>query len=196
MIKRLFDILTSFLALFILSPLLLLISILISLFSKGSVFFQQRRVGKDESVFLIYKFRTMKSGSHGKGLLTIGQNDPRITWIGHILRRFKLDELPQLMNVLMGDMSIVGPRPEVEKYVQLYTDKQKEVLSIRPGITDFASIKYVNESDLLSKFNDPEEQYVTVIMPNKLSLNLQYVRKHNIFLDLKIIAMTFIKILK
>jgi lipopolysaccharide/colanic/teichoic acid biosynthesis glycosyltransferase len=172
---RLFDILFSFIGLLILFPFFILIAILIKLGSAGPVFFIQQRVGKDNVDFNLIKFRTMKANSDKKGLLTVGGRDPRITGIGYFLRKFKLDELPQLINVLAGDMSLVGPRPEVRKYVELYTDEQKKVLSVRPGITDNASLDYFNENELLARSNEPEQTYIKEIMPAKLNLNMKFI---------------------
>lgn len=192
--KRLFDILFSLLALILISPFLALISVLILLTSKGPVFYRQVRVGKDGVDFKIFKFRTMYTGSDKGSLITIGGRDHRITPFGYWLRKYKLDELPQFINVLKGDMSIVGPRPEVRRYVQMYSEEQSQVLSVRPGITDYASIMFSHESDLLAKASDPEKEYITNIMPAKLKLNLEYIRNRSFSEDLKIIAQTAGKI--
>nr|WP_305049818.1 sugar transferase [Elizabethkingia bruuniana] len=141
------------------------------------------------------KFRTMHPGSFAKGAITIGDRDPRVTNVGYYLRKYKFDELPQLFNVLIGEMSFVGPRPEVEKYTVLYNETQKEVLSVRPGITDYASIKYRNESEILAQSSNPEKTYIEVIMPEKLNINLAYIKDNNIFKDVKIIFETFIAIM-
>ncbi|MBK6523250.1 MAG: sugar transferase [Sphingobacteriaceae bacterium] len=172
---RLFDIIFSFLGLIILLPFFVLIAVCIKLSSAGPIFFIQQRVGKDNIDFKLIKFRTMKMDADKKGLLTVGGRDPRITGIGYFLRKFKLDELPQLINVLFGDMSLVGPRPEVRKYVDLYTVEQKRVLIVRPGITDSASLEYFNENELLSKSSDPEKTYIGEIMPAKLQLNMKFI---------------------
>ncbi len=172
---RLFDIVFSFVGLLILLPFFILIAICIKLSSSGPVFFIQQRVGKANSDFKLIKFRTMKINSENQGLLTVGGRDPRITGIGYSLRKFKLDELPQLINVLIGDMSLVGPRPEVRKYVDLYTVEQKKVLNVRPGITDNASLEYFNENELLAKSNDPEQTYIKEIMPAKINLNMKFI---------------------
>ncbi|HYG51386.1 MAG TPA: sugar transferase [Flavobacteriales bacterium] len=193
--KRVFDILCSFTGLIILSPFLILISMAVALTSRGGVFFSQVRVGKNNRDFYLYKFRTMRMGSEQKGQLTVGSRDSRITRVGYFLRKFKLDELPQLFNVLLGDMSLVGPRPEVRKYVDLYTEEQKKVLRVRPGITDYASLEYFEESDLLAKSANPEKTYVDLIMPEKLRINLGYIDKASLGEDLKIIFKTLGRIL-
>ena len=154
--KRIFDLLFSFLGLVILSPFLLVIAILIVIDSKGDIFYLQQRVGKDNKDFNIFKFRTMRPNSDKQGLLTVGAKDSRITKIGVFLRKYKIDELPQLINVLIGNMSFVGPRPEVRKYVDLYNSEQKKVLTVKPGITDYASIEYSKENELLAKSENPE----------------------------------------
>jgi lipopolysaccharide/colanic/teichoic acid biosynthesis glycosyltransferase len=177
-------------------PFFVLIALLIAVSSKGGVFFKQKRVGKNNVDFWLYKFRTMKPDSESKGLITVGGRDNRITRIGYFLRKFKLDEFPQLINVLKGDMSIVGPRPEVRKYVAMYSDEQLKVLSVRPGLTDIASIQFLNENELLGKSNNPEKTYVEEVMPAKLSLNLIYIQKQNFWYDLSLIIKTIGKIVK
>lgn len=196
MIKRLFDILSSLVVLILGFPFFVIISILILLDSKGGVFFKQNRVGKNFKTFNLLKFRTMKINSESLGQITIGERDPRVTNIGFWLRKFKLDEFPQLINVLMGDMSIVGPRPEVPKYVKLYNDEQKEVLSVRPGLTDYASLEYINENEILAKSNNPNETYINDIMPKKLELNLKYVENNSLLIDFKLILNTIFRIFK
>jgi len=196
MLKRLFDIIVSLIFICILSPLLIIIAVAIKLGSKGNIFYLQERMGLNGKVFKIFKFRTMVPNADKSGLLTIGQNDSRITRIGKILRNYKVDELPQLFNVLIGDMSIVGPRPEVKKYVDLYTSEQRRVLTVQPGITDYASIQYVNESELLQKFDNPEEAYINEIMPHKLQLNLYYIDNRSLKTDISIIFATIIHIFK
>jgi lipopolysaccharide/colanic/teichoic acid biosynthesis glycosyltransferase len=189
--KRCFDLFFSSLGIAFLSPFYIFISIIIKISSKGPVIFQQERIGKFGRPFSILKFRTMVQDSEQLGpQITLGNSDQRITEIGKILRRTKIDELPQLFNVWLGEMSFVGPRPEVEKYVKLYTDKQKEVLTLRPGITDLASIEFRNESELLEGQSDPEQFYITEIMPKKLDLNLEYVKQQNLKLDIKLIFKT------
>ena len=190
MIKRIFDILFSLTGLILLSPVFIVISILIKFDSKGPVLYKQTRVGRNNKDFKLLKFRTMNSGSDSKGLLTVGGRDPRITKTGYYLRKFKLDEFPQLINVLYGEMSFVGPRPEVRKYVDLYTEDQKKVLDVSPGITDVASIKYKNENDLLEKAEDPEKYYIEKIMPDKIKLNLEYINERSFFKDFKVILRT------
>lgn len=194
--KRLFDIFFSLLGLVILFVPLLFIAILISLDSRGGIFYKQIRVGKDGTDFNLLKFRSMKTDADKAGLLTIGGRDNRITNIGYSLRKYKIDELPQLINVLLGDMSLVGPRPEVRKYVDLYNSEQKQVLSVKPGITDYASIEYSNENEILGKAENPEEVYINEIMPAKLKLNLKYIEEQGIATDLKIIFRTIGKIMR
>ncbi len=196
MLKRCFDLLMSGLGLLVLSPLFVLMALWIKCDSKGSVFYRQVRVGRHGKDFRLFKFRSMRVGSDRKGLITVGGHDPRITRSGYFIRKYKLDELPQLINVFIGDMSLVGPRPEVRKYVDLYTPKQRHVLDVRPGITDPASIRYRNENELLGAADDPERYYVDVILPDKLRLNLDYVARHSFGHDLSIIFQTFAAILK
>lgn len=193
--KRLFDIVSSGTGLILLSPVLLFLAIWIKLDSRGPVFYRQVRVGKNGRDFKIYKFRSMRQGADKKGLITIGGRDPRVTRSGYYIRKYKLDEFPQLINVLKGDMSIVGPRPEVRKYVNLYTKEQLKVLSVKPGITDMASIKYRNENELLEKADDPDRMYVEVIMPDKLKYNLEYIKKQSFLYDMKLAFLTFKEIL-
>ncbi len=190
MIKRMFDIIFSFLGLILLLPLLLLIALLIKLESKGSLFYLQTRVGKHNKDFKIFKFRTMFVGSDQKGLLTLGDRDPRITKTGFFLRKYKLDELPQLINVFIGNMSFVGPRPEVRKYVNYYSQEDLIILSVKPGITDYASIVYRNEAELLKGVNNPEQFYIETIMPEKIKWNKKYINSHNLLTDFKIIFKT------
>ncbi len=180
----------------ILSPFFLLIAILVKFSSRGPVFFLQDRVGMNEKIFRIIKFRTMHLDSESKGELTVGSRDPRVTSIGYILRKFKLDELPQMINVLNGDMSLVGPRPEVPKYIRLYNPEQMEVLKVRPGITDNASIKFRNENELLKNASDPEEYYIQKIMPEKLNINLEYIHTRTFFSDIGVLWRTFLSIFR
>lgn len=194
MIKRLFDIFFSFFGLLILLPFFILIGLIIVIDSKGGIFYQQIRVGKSNKEFGLYKFRTMKPDSDKKGLLTVGGRDPRITSIGYYLRKYKLDELPQLINVFIGDMSLVGPRPEVRKYVDMYSKEQQRVLLVKPGITDYASIEYFNENELLGKSDNPEQTYINEVMPAKLKINLKYIEEYSILTDFKIIFKTIGKI--
>lgn len=188
--KRIFDIVASGCGLIVLSPLFLILAIWIKLDSKGSVFYRQVRVGRNNRDFRIFKFRSMREGSDQGSLVTIGGHDSRITRSGYILRKFKLDELPQLINVFVGDMSLVGPRPEVRHYVDFWTPEQMHVLDVRPGITDPASIKFRNENDLLDKADNPEEYYINVIMQEKIRLYLEYVENHNLWYDIKLIFQT------
>lgn len=192
--KRLFDIIASFIGLFILTPLLLMLMLWVGLSSKGGVFYLQERIGQYGKPFRLFKFRTMYTGADKKGLLTVGGRDPRITPIGYYLRKYKLDELPQLLNVFIGDMSLVGPRPEVKKYVDLYTPEQRKVLNVKPGITDYASLEYFEESELLAKSNQPEKTYIEEIMPAKLMLNERYIFEAGIKTDIKIIFRTIARI--
>lgn len=194
--KRAFDLIFSLFGIAVLLPVYLIIALLISVDSKGGVIYRQERTGKYGKTFRVLKFRTMRPDSFNKGALTVGSRDPRITNIGYYLRIYKLDELPQLFNVLFGDMSFVGPRPEVEKYTNLYTEEQRKVLQVRPGITDYASIKFRNENDLLSASEDPEKLYIEEIMPEKIHLNLLYINDNNVFKDIKIIIDTFQAIIK
>ncbi|MBR5782434.1 MAG: sugar transferase [Bacteroidales bacterium] len=194
--KRIFDIIASGLGLVVLLPVFLLISIWIKLDSKGPVFYRQVRVGKNNKDFKIFKFRSMYVDSDKGSLVTIGGRDPRITRSGYFIRKYKLDELPQLMNVFVGDMSLVGPRPEVRHYVNYWTEEQMHVLDVRPGITDPASIKYRNENELLEGAEDPEKYYIETIMQEKIKLYLEYVEKSSFFYDMKIIFKTFWTIIK
>ncbi len=194
MAKRLFDILVSLLGLAILSPFLIILSLCIVLESKGGVFYRQTRVGKNNRDFKIYKFRSMRSGSDKKGLLTVG-NDNRVTKVGKFIRKYKLDEFAQLINVLKGDMSLVGPRPEVRKYVDLYTDEQRQVLKVKPGITDYASIEYFDENTLLGQSEAPEKTYIEEIMPHKLKLNQKYINTPTLKHDIILIYKTLLKII-
>jgi lipopolysaccharide/colanic/teichoic acid biosynthesis glycosyltransferase len=194
--KRIFDIFFSFIGLLILLIPFLIISIIIALDSPGGVFYRQLRVGKDGKDFKLLKFRSMRTDADKAGLLTIGGRDSRVTRIGYYIRKYKIDELPQLINVLKGDMSLVGPRPEVRKYVDIYDTQQLRVLTVKPGITDYASIEYSNENELLGKAEDPEQVYINEIMPAKLKLNLKYIEEQGIFTDLKIIFKTVFKILR
>ncbi len=190
MLKRISDILLSGAGILVLSPLLLLIFFAVKASSPGPAIYRQKRVGRYNTDFEVFKFRSMYTGSDRKGLLTVGDSDPRITGVGSILRKYKLDELPQLFNVLKGDMSIVGPRPEVRKYVELYDENQRKVLDVRPGITDLASIKYRNENEILSGKTDPEDHYIRHIMPDKIRMNLEYISDRSVLKDMKVILKT------
>ena len=193
---RFFDILFSIIGLVLLSPLFTVLYLLIRIESQGGGFYSQERIGKNGKPFKLYKFRSMRIGSDKKGLITIGEKDNRITKTGFILRKYKLDELPQLWNVFIGDMSLVGPRPEVKKYTDLYTEEQKQVLQVRPGITDWASIKYVDENKILGESKDPDDAYVNLIMPNKIKLNMVYIQHQTLGEYFKIIFTTFKEIVR
>ena len=194
--KRLFDMVAAATGLILLCPLFAIIAVLIKWDSDGPVFFKQSRIGRHFRPFFIYKFRTMLSDATATGaLLTVG-DDPRITRVGRWLRRAKLDELPQLINVLTGDMSLVGPRPEVDRYVRLFRTEYAEILQVRPGITDLASLKYRGESTLLARSTTPEEEYVTRILPDKLRLGQQYVRELSLGRDVMLIARTLAAVVR
>ena len=190
MLKRAFDIIFSFLGLLVLSPLFLIIAILIKRDSKGPVFFRGKRVGKDGKLFKIYKFRTMVVDAGKLGGPSTPDDDPRITKAGRFIRKYKIDELPQLINVLKGEMSLVGPRPEVEEYVKLYSEEEKAILSVLPGVTDYASIWNPNEGKVLAGSEDPEKAYMEKIWPEKQRLRLEYARGHSLWIDFKIILKT------
>lgn len=194
--KRIFDIVASGLGLIVLSPLFLVLAIWIKLDSKGPVFYRQVRVGYKNKDFRIFKFRSMRVGSDKGSLVTIGGHDPRVTRSGYFIRKFKFDELPQLINVFLGDMSLVGPRPEVRHYVDYWTPEQMHVLDVRPGITDPASIKFRNENELMEQAEDPEKYYIEVIMQEKIKLYLEYVEKHSFLYDIGLIFKTFFVIVK
>ena len=194
--KRLFDILLSGIGLLIISPVFLIVAIWIKLDSPGPIFYRQVRVGRYNKDFRIFKFRSMRIGSDKGSLVTIGGRDSRITRSGYFIRKFKIDELPQLINVLVGDMSLVGPRPEVRHYVNYWTEEQMHVLDVRPGITDPASIKFRNENELLAQAEDPEKYYIEVIMQEKIKLYLDYVKKNSLCYDIKLIFQTFWVIIK
>lgn len=194
MAKRLFDIVSSGIGLLCLAPVFVVMAIWIKLDSRGPVFYRQTRVGRYGHDFRIFKFRSMRVGSDKGRQITVGERDPRITRSGYFIRRYKIDELPQLINVFLGDMSVVGPRPEVRKYVDLYSEEQRKVFQVRPGITDLASIKYRNENELLSQVDDPDTYYIDVIMPDKLAINLEYIRHQSFMGDIKIIFNTLFKI--
>jgi len=195
LLKRIFDIISSLFGLILLSPFIIIIAILIKLDSKGPIFFKQVRVTKNGREFKIFKYRTMKIGSDKYSQITVGK-DSRITKIGDFLRKYKLDEIPQLINVLIGDMSLVGPRPEVPKYIALYTEEQREILKVRAGITDYASIEFSNENDILANEVDPEKAYIEKIMPRKIELNKKYLSEISVMTDIKIILLTIKRILK
>lgn len=196
LLKRILDIIFVLWLLSWIWPFLLIIAIWVKSDSDGPIFYLQERVGKDGKVFKLMKFRTMAVGSDKSGLLTVGNADCRITESGKFLRKYKLDEMAQLFNILLGEMSIVGPRPEVQKYVNLYTEEQRKVLSVLPGLTDYASIEYIDEDALLGAAEDPEKLYVEEIMPKKLALNLKYIKEQSLGTDLSIIIKTVEKIVK
>lgn len=192
--KRLFDVMASGLGLLVLFPLFLFVALWIKLDSPGPVFYRQVRVGRHNKDFRIFKFRSMRVGADKGSLVTIGGRDPRVTRSGYIIRKFKIDELPQLINVFVGDMSLVGPRPEVRHYVDYWTPEQMHVLDVRPGITDPASIKFRNENELMDKADNPECYYINVIMQEKIKLYLEYVRNNSFWYDIKLIFRTFVVI--
>lgn len=194
--KRLFDVLASGLGLLVLSPLFLVLALWIKFDSKGPVFYRQVRVGRNNKDFRIFKFRSMRVGADKGSLVTIGGHDPRVTRSGYFIRKFKFDELPQLINVFLGDMSLVGPRPEVRHYVDYWTPEQMHVLDVRPGITDPASIKFRNENELMGQADDPEKYYIEVIMQEKIRLYLEYVHNHSFLGDIGLIFKTFWTIVK
>jgi lipopolysaccharide/colanic/teichoic acid biosynthesis glycosyltransferase len=194
--KRIFDITVSILVLLAFSPIGALIAISIALSSRGGVFYRQLRIGKNGNAFELLKFRTMRKDAEALGQLTVGMRDPRITKVGYFLRRTKLDEFPQFINVLMGDMSIVGPRPEVKKYVDLYTDAQRCILDVKPGITDYASLEYFKENEVLGASENPERTYIEEVMPAKIALNMKYIENPGLKQDLKIMWRTFVKMIK
>ena len=194
--KRIFDVVFSLIILLLFLPIGIIISTLILLSSKGGVFYRQERIGRNKRPFFLIKFRSMRIDSDKKGKLTVGMNDNRITKVGLFIRKFKLDEFPQFINVLIGDMSIVGPRPEVEEYVNLYSEKELKILDVKPGITDYASLEYFRENELLAKSKDPEKTYINEIMPNKIALNYKYLKNPTLLHDFKIIFKTILKIIK
>jgi len=194
-LKRIFDIVVSLIILILFFPIGIIISLWILLESKGGVFYKQERIGKDGVPFKMFKFRSMRKDADKAGNLTVGMRDPRITRSGYFIRKYKLDEFPQFINVLKGDMSIVGPRPEVREYTDLYTDEQRKILSVKPGITDYASLEYFKENELLGQSADPHRTYIEEIMPAKIELNMKYIKDPGIVRDLKIMWKTFLKII-
>jgi len=193
---RLCDILSSLFGLLLLSPLFLIVALWIVIDNPGPVFYRQQRVGKDGKDFGLLKFRSMRVGADKTSLITVGDRDPRVTRAGYYIRKYKLDELPQLWNVLKGDMSLVGPRPEVRRYVDLYTPEQRKVLSVRPGITDYASIEYIDENRLLAQSADPDKTYIEEIMPAKIALNMRFINHRTVGEYMKIIFLTITKIIR
>lgn len=195
MLRRLTDITVSLLALIILSPVFVMLLLINTVSTVGHPFFCQKRVGKHGRPFRMLKFRTMKRDAEQQGQLTIGR-DKRVTSFGRFLRRFKFDEWPQLFNVLVGQMSLVGPRPEVFKYVSMYNEEQRSVLNWKPGLTDPASLRYINESELLATFDDPEQGYVSRVMPEKLRMNLEYLRSRTWASDMRVLMRTVARVIK
>ncbi|MFK8046282.1 MAG: sugar transferase [Crocinitomicaceae bacterium] len=195
LIKRFFDIISSVIVVLLLFPFLLIIACLIIFNSKGGAFYKQKRIGINQKPFFLLKFRSMRTTNVAGAEITIG-NDPRITRIGAFIRRYKIDELPQLINIIKGDMSVVGPRPEVQQYVNLYSDEQLKVLKVKPGLTDYASLKYFNEQEILGKAEDPHQAYVEMMMPKKLNLNLKYISEISFKTDFIIICKTILRIVK
>ena len=193
---RFFDFILSLVGLVVLAPIFIVLAVWIKIDSMGPVFYKQIRVGQNGKDFGLFKFRSMVVDADKKGLITVGGRDPRITRSGYFIRKYKLDELPQLINVLVGDMSLVGPRPEVRKYVDLYTDEQQKVLSVKPGITDYASIEYMDENEILGKSSDPEKTYIEEIMPEKIKYNMKYIQNKNVSEYFKIIFLTLLKIVR
>jgi len=192
---RFFDFIFSLISLIFLMPLFIILAVLIKLDSKGPVLFKQIRVGKDGKDFTLFKFRSMFINAEQGGLITVGERDPRITKIGYFLRKYKIDELLQLVNVLIGDMSFVGPRPEVPRYVKLYSSEQRKILTVKPGITDYASIYFIHENELISKSNDPEKTYITVILPAKINYNMIFINNQTVSEYFKIILLTIRKLI-
>ena len=193
---RFCDIVLSCLGLLLLSPLFVVVAVWIVIDNPGPIFYRQMRVGKDGKDFGLLKFRSMRIGADKESLITIGEHDSRITRAGYYIRKYKLDELPQLWNVLVGDMSLVGPRPEVRKYVDMYTDEQRQVLTVRPGITDYASIEYIDENRLLAPAEDPDRTYIEEILPAKIALNMRYIKHQTLGEYMKIIFLTLAKIIR
>lgn len=194
--KRIFDFIVALIILLIFFPIGLILGLIIVFTSSGGIFYRQERIGQFGKPFKIFKFRTMRRNADKLGKLTVGMRDPRITAIGYFIRKYKLDEFPQFINVLIGEMSIVGPRPEVKEYVDLYTEEQREVLNVKPGITDYASLEYFKENELLGQSEDPQKTYIEEIMPAKIALNKKYIANPTIGQDLKIMWMTFLKMVK
>ena len=194
--KRAFDLVFSLVILILFLPFGLIISILILFSSPGGVFYRQERIGKNGVPFMLYKFRSMRTNADQSGRLTVGMKDSRITGVGGFIRKYKLDEFPQFINVLFGHMSIVGPRPEVDEFVTLYTEEQRKILTVKPGITDYASIEYFNENEQLAQSDDPKKTYIEEVMPHKLEINQKYLSRPTLGHDLQIIFKTIRRILK
>lgn len=196
MLRRTFDVTASSLGLLVLSPVFVAVAVAIKASSPGPVFFRQKRIGKNGAPFWIYKFRTMRVDAEKIGGQLTVEGDPRITRVGRFLRATKLDELPQLINIVKGDMALVGPRPEVPRYVALYSEAQRRVLDVRPGITDPASIRYRDENGVLARADDPEDAYVNVVMPHKLELNLAYLERRTLASDIRVILETLVRVVR
>ncbi|MFN6083757.1 MAG: sugar transferase [Fluviicola sp.] len=194
--KRVFDFLVSLILLICFLHFGIILAVCIAIESRGGVFYRQERIGKDEVPFKLWKFRTMRKDSDRLGKLTVGMRDPRITRVGYFIRKSKLDEFPQFLNVFIGQMSIVGPRPEVKEYVDLYNEDQRQILKVKPGITDFASLEFFNENELLGNSNDPKKTYIEEIMPAKIELNKKYIQHPSLGTDIKIMWRTFVKIIR
>ena len=193
--KRIFDLLSALIVIIVFSPLLILLSVWIAFDSKGGVFYKQERVGKNGKLFNLLKFRSMRPNADRAGQLTVG-DDNRVTKVGRFIRKYKLDELPQLFYIVKGEMSVVGPRPEVPKYVDMYSEEQKKVLLALPGLTDFASIEYLDEQKILGAADNPEKIYIEEVMPAKLELNLKYIKERNFWLDIGLIFKTIFSIFR
>ena len=193
--KRVFDVIVSGIILLVFLPIGLVISVAIALESRGGVFYRQERIGWKGKPFRLWKFRTMRKDADKLGKLTVGMRDPRITRVGFFIRKTKLDEFPQFINVLVGEMSVVGPRPEVKEYVDLYTPDQQIVLSVKPGITDYASLEYFKENELLGQSEDPRKTYIEEVMPAKIKLNIKYIANPTLGTDISIMWKTFLKML-
>ena len=194
MLKRGLDVVVSLVGLLLFLPLMLVLALWVMCDSRGPILYRQVRVGRNGHDFRLLKFRSMRVDADRLGLITVGGRDPRVTRAGYYLRKYKLDELPQLLNVLRGDMSLVGPRPEVRKYVDLYTPEQLRVLTVRPGITDLASLRYRHENDLLAQAEDPDAYYIETVMPAKLTLNLEYIDHQSFWGDLRLIGQTVVAV--
>lgn len=193
--KRAFDLIFSFIILTTFLPFGIMIALFIMLSSPGGIFYRQERIGKNGIPFMLYKFRSMRTHSDRSGTLTVGMNDSRITKVGVFIRKYKLDEFPQFINVLFGNMSVVGPRPEVKEFVDLYTEKQRKILEVKPGITDYASLEYFNENEILAQSSDPKKTYIEEVMPHKILINQKYLINPSVAHDLKIIAKTIKRII-
>lgn len=195
-VKRCSDLISSIVVLLLGLPFFLIIALWIAFESKGGIFYKQERIGRDGMPFYLFKFRSMRKNADKSSRITVGNRDPRITRSGYFIRKFKIDEFPQLINVIKGEMSVVGPRPEVKEYVEMYSEEQKKVLEVKPGLTDYASLKYINENALLAQSDDPQKTYIEEIMPSKLALNLKYIEDQSFIVDLKVIFKTIFGIFK